>query len=234
MYDQAVLDEQWAIARGLPPDDRKAAEGIIRLAEMMNAEERQEAEAERRASGDAVATQDANEPLEQMTDEAARAVTNDDDVASHSTASAETAIDGFGAENIGVANAITDNDDLTTGGFDNNTFDIDAFTNDTFADFNSNFESFFPAMDGPDEQTANDATEVTRVVDTTEQDSETASEQLSVPSEVTSPATAQKHNRHLASLDSIGNLGALVCLRLKLSSTVHLPTHSVCRVASNP
>ncbi|KAL3291157.1 ankyrin repeat protein [Colletotrichum asianum] len=191
MYDQAVLDEQWAIARGLPPDDRKAAEGIIRLAEMMNAEERQEAEAERRASGDAVATQDANEPLEQMTDEAARAVTNDDDVASHSTASAETAIDGFGAENIGVANAITDNDDLTTGGFDNNTFDIDAFTNDTFADFNSNFESFFPAMDGPDEQTANDATEVTRVVDTTEQDSETASEQLSVPSEVTSPATAQ-------------------------------------------
>ncbi|KAJ0358502.1 hypothetical protein COL154_009128 [Colletotrichum chrysophilum] len=230
MYDQAVLDEQWAIARGLPPDDRKAAEGIIRLAEMMNAEERQEAEAERCASGDAVATQDANEPVEQMTDDAPQAITNDDDVASHSTASAETAIDGSGGQNTGFANAITDNDDLTAGGFVNDTFDIDAFTNDTFADFNSNFESFFPAMDGTDKQTANDAAEVTRVVDTTEQDSETASEQLSVPSEVISPATAQ--TTPPAPSDSPSR--ALVCLRLKLSSTVHLPTHSVCRLAANP
>ncbi|KAF3808288.1 hypothetical protein GCG54_00006909 [Colletotrichum gloeosporioides] len=191
MYDQAGLDREWALARGLPLDDRKAVEGIIRLAEMMNEEERQEAEAERRTTGDAVATQDADEPVEQVTDEAPRAVTNDDDVASHGTSSAETAINRFCGESIGVANAITDNDNLTTEGFDNDTFDIDAFTNNTFATFNSNFENFFTAMDEPNEQTANGSAEATRVIEATEQDSEIASEQSSVPSEVISPATAQ-------------------------------------------
>ncbi|KAH0426236.1 hypothetical protein CcaCcLH18_10465 [Colletotrichum camelliae] len=217
MQDQATLDRTRAFVETLPPNERRASEELLLVAEMMNEEARQEAEAERRASSSAVVTHEADETVEQINNETVEqitnetieelhTVTNDDNVASHGTVSAETTSDGSGGENTGVANVVTASDAVNNidANFDNTNanFHINANFNASlnngrygyanFASVYSNIEYGAPsATVAPNQLIASQPVEATRVVEIVGEESESASEQPSVGSQVVSPSTAQ-------------------------------------------
>lgn len=209
MQDQATLDRTRAFVKTLPPNERRASEGLLLVAEVMNEEARQAAEAERRASSSAVVTHEADETVEQITNEtieALRTATNDDNVASHGTVSAETASDGSGGESTGVANVVTASDAVNNidANFDNINFGINFDANFNvslndgrygYANFGSGYSNIqygapFAAA-APNQQIASEAVEATRVVEIVDEESESASDQSSVGSKVKSPSTVQ-------------------------------------------